>query len=306
MTTLSTHDTKRSEDVRARLAVLAELPTEWAALVRGCWPGTRCADRPLAHLRLAEPGRRLAAVARAGARLRGEGGPRGRRRRRRGPSRTRSSRASCTPWSTPRSTTRRRRAEIDAFVARIAPLGWSNSLSQKLLQLTMPGVPDVYQGTELWDFSLVDPDNRRPVDYAAAPEAAGRARRAARCRPSTRPARRSCSSSPGCCGPRRDHPEWFAGYEPVQVTGLGGRPRGGVRPRRRRRRGHPAAGRRWPRAAGATPRSSCPTARGATCSPASGSSPPRPGSRRRPARPPARGPARPRLSDESHTRARRP
>ena len=66
-------------------------------------------------------------------------------------------------------------AEIDAFVERIAPFGWSNSLAQKLLQLTMPGVPDVYQGTELWDHSLVDPDNRRPVDYASR-RAAGRAR----------------------------------------------------------------------------------------------------------------------------------
>src|SRR3712207_5643356 len=55
--------------------------------------------------------------------------------------------------------------EISRFVDRIAPHGWSNSLSSKLLQLTMPGVPDVYQGTELWDSSLVDPDNRRPVDY---------------------------------------------------------------------------------------------------------------------------------------------
>jgi (1->4)-alpha-D-glucan 1-alpha-D-glucosylmutase len=44
--------------------------------------------------------------------------------------------------------------------------GWSNSLGQKLVQLTMPGVPDVYQGTELWEDSLVDPDNRRPVDFA--------------------------------------------------------------------------------------------------------------------------------------------
>ena len=49
----------------------------------------------------------------------------------------------------------------------ITPPGWSNSLGQKLVQLTMPGVPDVYQGTELWDYSLVDPDNRRPVDFAA-------------------------------------------------------------------------------------------------------------------------------------------
>jgi (1->4)-alpha-D-glucan 1-alpha-D-glucosylmutase len=54
---------------------------------------------------------------------------------------------------------------IGQFVAGIAEYGWSNALGQKLVQLTMPGVPDVYQGTELWDDSLVDPDNRRPVDY---------------------------------------------------------------------------------------------------------------------------------------------
>lgn len=48
---------------------------------------------------------------------------------------------------------------------RITAPGWTNSLGQKIIQLTAPGVPDVYQGTELWDFSLVDPDNRRPVDY---------------------------------------------------------------------------------------------------------------------------------------------
>ena len=60
-----------------------------------------------------------------------------------------------------------RRAEIAAFAARIAPAGAVNSLTQTLLRLTSPGVPDLYQGTEFWDFSLVDPDNRRPVDYAA-------------------------------------------------------------------------------------------------------------------------------------------
>src|SRR5205823_2618226 len=52
-----------------------------------------------------------------------------------------------------------------ALTERITPYGWSNSLGQKLVQLTMPGIPDVYQGTELWEDSLVDPDNRRPVDY---------------------------------------------------------------------------------------------------------------------------------------------
>jgi (1->4)-alpha-D-glucan 1-alpha-D-glucosylmutase len=57
-------------------------------------------------------------------------------------------------------------AGVGEFVGRIAAYGRSNALGQKLLQLTMPGVPDVYQGTELWDLSLVDPDNRRPVDFA--------------------------------------------------------------------------------------------------------------------------------------------
>src|SRR5919107_4224282 len=112
----------------------------------------------------------------------------------------------------------RTNAEIEGFVARIAPAGRSNGLAQKLLQLTMPGVPDVYQGTELWDHSLVDPDNRRPVDYEL---------------------RRSLLASlDGGAVPavddtgtakllvvsrtlraRRDQPELFGGYEPVEVTG---------------------------------------------------------------------------------------
>lgn len=55
--------------------------------------------------------------------------------------------------------------ELSSFIARIERAGAINSLSQTLLRTTCPGVPDLYQGTELWDFSLVDPDNRRPVDY---------------------------------------------------------------------------------------------------------------------------------------------
>jgi (1->4)-alpha-D-glucan 1-alpha-D-glucosylmutase len=55
--------------------------------------------------------------------------------------------------------------DFRAFHAMISHLGMLNSLAQTLLKLTAPGVPDFYQGTELWDFSLVDPDNRRPVDY---------------------------------------------------------------------------------------------------------------------------------------------
>jgi (1->4)-alpha-D-glucan 1-alpha-D-glucosylmutase len=111
-------------------------------------------------------------------------------------------------------------AEIEAFVARIAPLGWSNSLSQKLLQLTMPGVPDVYQGTELWDFSLVDPDNRRPVDYALRRKLlAGLDGGEVPPVDETGAAKLLVVSR--TVRARRDHPEWFAGYEPVEVTGSG-------------------------------------------------------------------------------------
>lgn len=56
-------------------------------------------------------------------------------------------------------------AELTAFARALAPAGLLNGLAQTLLKLTAPGVPDIYQGCELWDFSFVDPDNRRPVDY---------------------------------------------------------------------------------------------------------------------------------------------
>ena len=137
-------------------------------------------------------------------------------------------------------------AEIEEFVDRIAPFGWSNSLSQKLLQLTMPGVPDVYQGTELWDFSLVDPDNRRPVDYALrrellaaldggevpAVDETGRGQAA--------------GGLPGAAGPAGP-PGVVRRVRAGRGHRLGGRPRGRVRPRRRRRGRDPAAGAAWPR-----------------------------------------------------------
>jgi (1->4)-alpha-D-glucan 1-alpha-D-glucosylmutase len=55
--------------------------------------------------------------------------------------------------------------DLDQFIRQIADSGFVNSLAQLVLKLTLPGVPDFYQGTELWDFNLVDPDNRRPVDF---------------------------------------------------------------------------------------------------------------------------------------------
>jgi (1->4)-alpha-D-glucan 1-alpha-D-glucosylmutase len=217
MTTLTTHDTKRSEDTRARLAVLAEVPTEWAELVRGWLSRHPLPDRPLAHLVWqnlvgAWPLSRERAHAYAEKAAREAG--------------------LSTTWTDvdeafetalhamvdaayDDATTNR---EIEEFVARIGPAGRSNALAQKLVQLTMPGVPDVYQGTELEDRSLVDPDNRRPVDYDQ--------RRALLARldggwvpgvDDTGAAKLLVVSR--ALRLRRDSPELFTGYAPVEATG---------------------------------------------------------------------------------------
>jgi (1->4)-alpha-D-glucan 1-alpha-D-glucosylmutase len=167
MTTLSTHDTKRSEDVRARLAVLSELGPRWQAVLAE-WTATAPLDDPdLAALIWqtaigAWPieSERLHAYVEKAAR----------------------EASTHTTWADPNEAFERAmhgvvdtmygplRSSIDAFVAGITVPGWSNAIGQKLVQLTMPGVPDTYQGTELWDNSLVDPDNRRPVDFAVRAE----------------------------------------------------------------------------------------------------------------------------------------
>jgi (1->4)-alpha-D-glucan 1-alpha-D-glucosylmutase len=164
MTTLSTHDTKRGEDVRARLAVLSELPTEWSELMRTLCSATSLPDPSFAFLlwqTFAGAGfierERMHAYAEKAMR----------------------EAATNTTWVDPVAAFEDAvHAAVDAaydspavheplssFVSLIEPYGWSNALGQKLVQLTQPGVPDVYQGTELWEESLVDPDNRRPVDY---------------------------------------------------------------------------------------------------------------------------------------------
>ncbi|WP_223623339.1 malto-oligosyltrehalose synthase [Microbacterium sp. EST19A] len=164
MTTLSTHDTKRSEDVRARLTVLSEIPDRWSEVLDELRAVATTGHGPLdAMLWQAAVGawplssERLLAYATKAAREASE----------------------ATAWQHPdadfeeglaaiaRSIDGDARPILDRFVAEIVEPGRSNSLSAKLLQLTGPGVPDVYQGTELWDLSLVDPDNRRPVDFAA-------------------------------------------------------------------------------------------------------------------------------------------
>ena len=152
----------------------------------------------------------------------------------------------------PRTTTTALRAAWDELSDLVTGPGWSNALGQKLVQLTMPGVPDVYQGTELWEDSLVDPDNRRPVDFdrrrrmladlSGPPpvDATGAAKlwvTIAALRTAARPAGavhrlRALTAT----GPAADH---LVGFE-----------RGGVADP-----GHPAARSAWPvPAAGATPR----------------------------------------------------
>ena len=165
MTTLSTHDTKRSEDVRARLAVLAEIPDRWAATVRRWAAVAPIPDGAFAHLLWQTV---VGAWPIERDRLHGYAEKAAREA------------STQTSWDDPDAKFEAAihaaidqiyddpalREEVTRFAARITPLGWSNSLGQKLLQLTGPGVPDTYQGSELWDNSLVDPDNRRPVDFA--------------------------------------------------------------------------------------------------------------------------------------------
>lgn len=218
MTTLSTHDTKRSEDIRAWLAAMTEVPekvTGWlsAFLQEGGIP-----DAPLAWLLgqvLAATGpievERLHAYATKAMREAG----------------------TSTSWTDPDEDFERRvHAAIDlaysspelnsrweALGELLAHPAVSNSLSQKLVQLTMPGIPDLYWGTEVFDDSLVDPDNRRVPDFERLGDAAG---------------------SPLVIGhPNPDHakhwlvehalrlrraaPDLFTGYTPITLSGALGR-----------------------------------------------------------------------------------
>ncbi|MBD3401737.1 malto-oligosyltrehalose synthase [candidate division GN15 bacterium] len=184
MTTTSTHDTKRGEDVRARINVLSEMPDEWERRIKqfarinrgrkrrvrgsvvpdkndeyflyqtllGVWPGgdidTAFIERIKQYV--------IKAVREAKVH---------------------------TAWIKPDSayedaylafvgrilSTGSDNAFLDEFIPfqqRVAAYGIWNSLSQLVVKMTVPGVPDIYQGCELWDLTLVDPDNRRPVDFS--------------------------------------------------------------------------------------------------------------------------------------------
>ena len=108
---------------------------------------------------------------------------------------------------------------LAGFVARITPYGWTNSLAQKLVQLTMPGVPDVYQGTAYWDDSLVDPDNRRPVDFTAARAALDRLDSDVHAPPIDASGDAKLWVLSRTLRLRRDWPDLFTTYRPVAVSG---------------------------------------------------------------------------------------
>ncbi len=215
MTASSTHDTKRAEDVRARITVLAEVPDLWADALERLTRLAPAPDPAFAFLLWQavlgawdsqddDLRARLHAYAEKAMR---EAGDR-------------------TTWTSPdpEFETAIHRAVDTAFDseevqdvlaglmdATVVP-GWSNSLSAKLVALTMPGVPDVYQGSELWEQSLVDPDNRRPVDFDL------RARLLADA-DLPHPASTKLLVTATALRLRRDRPELFGDYSPLSLVG---------------------------------------------------------------------------------------
>jgi (1->4)-alpha-D-glucan 1-alpha-D-glucosylmutase len=198
MIATATHDTKRGEDARARISALSQLPDDWAEALRlwrkiaaphlmsvegaeapdandqmillqsllGAWPmellGGKHNARALASFAARMEGFLLKALREAKRQ---------------------------TSWVNPDEAYEsaatqllqkllepggRFLGEFAPFTRRLASLGMLTGLSQIVLKCTLPGIPDIYQGTEFWDFSLVDPDNRRPVDYKACERALNR------------------------------------------------------------------------------------------------------------------------------------
>lgn len=219
MTALSTHDTKRGEDVRAALAVIAEVPQRWGELADLLMRAAPMPDSAFAYLVwqvLVAIGfvdrARLHAYAEKAMREAAEG----------------------TGWIDPNAAFEDAvhaavdtayddpalRAAVDDFRTFAQPFAWSNALGHKLVQLAMPGIPDVYQGTEFWDDSLVDPDNRGDVDFSrratalAALDADGAGRPAIAADGAIK--LRVVSE---VLRLRRKRPGAFTDYVPVEVTG---------------------------------------------------------------------------------------
>jgi len=215
MTALSTHDTKRSEDVRARLLVLTEIPAEWERAVARWRSRVGGVDSDTEYLMwqtivgTLSPDSGLIDQSRLASYLE--------KANREAKQRTSWTEVNETFEAAVRDLVAAVYADqelvrdVDAWVrAHLLDPGRSNSLAQKLMQLTMPGVPDIYQGQELPDFSLVDPDNRRPVDYDAR-------RRAAAAGSDADPKFRVTAAA---LRVRREHlPRLDAGYTPLAAEG---------------------------------------------------------------------------------------
>jgi (1->4)-alpha-D-glucan 1-alpha-D-glucosylmutase len=241
MVTLSTHDSKRSDDVRVRLAVLSEMPAEFgSALIR--W------SRRNNELRADLFGRRAASgypdrnteymlyqtligawpisVERVQEYMLKA---------------TREAKQK-TSWTANNAEFEDGLlrfieavlndngfvTDLERFVSEVRDAGRVNSLAQTLMKHTAPGVPDLYQGAELWDLSLVDPDNRRPVDYPLRARLLGELKRLPPARAAAEAMRRADEGLTklwtihrALCL-RRHRPEWFgaeAGYRPLRVEG---------------------------------------------------------------------------------------
>lgn len=219
MLATATHDHKRGEDVRARLAVISEIPGEWSAAVErwdsmcgaeeaglagediyqlyqmlvGAWPAEldgfaeRIADWQRKALRegklrssWAAPNKEYEAKARAFVEAILASGE--------------------------------FVGDVGAFVERIRPAAEANGLVQTFLRCTAPGVPDLYQGTEFEDLSLVDPDNRRPVNFEA--------RRSALDRPGDNYSGRKQALIASILRLRKEQPQlWEGSWEALEVTG---------------------------------------------------------------------------------------
>lgn len=216
MTTLTTHDTKRSEDTRARISVISEAVPEWEAFVDRMQELAPIPDGPLAV---------LVWQAIAGA------WPASRERLQGYVVKAAREAGNSTNWSEPNEAFEAKLASavdavfdvpevtsaLEEFVALVDPYGTSNSLSAKIVQLTMPGVPDVYQGTEFWDRSLTDPDNRRAVDFER--RRAALAALDAGVQTEARDELAKLLLTSRALRLRRDRPELFGGYGPIDAQG---------------------------------------------------------------------------------------
>jgi (1->4)-alpha-D-glucan 1-alpha-D-glucosylmutase len=230
MTTLATHDTKRCDDVRARLAALTEIPARWrSALQRWVRMNARFKTNKLPDRNteyflyqtmigawpIAEE--RLEAYMVKAAREAKEQ----------------------TSWTQQNKefedalqafigqlyTSREFVADLETLVGRVNHAGHVNSLAQTLLHFTAPGVPDTYQGGELWDYRLVDPDNRTPVDYDLRQRMLNELKAGMTV---SEIMKREDTGMPKlwlvhrALMLRRQHPEWFgaeADYEPLPLSG---------------------------------------------------------------------------------------